>query len=145
MHVSSRLEKWVGETWGMLAVIYLSLALRLDWQRSFRLIAAAALGELWLGTSSGALGSRLVGLMRRDACHTAGSRGGIKDATLRCRRDAKGKVNFGVCCTVSYLTACVRACTTMMAARIYAAAWSEEEKVKLDETKFAAFSNFRSK
>jgi hypothetical protein len=33
----------------------------------------------------------------------------------------------------------------MMAARIYAAAWSEEEKVKLDETKLAAFSNFRSK
>ena len=77
--------------------------------------------------------------MRRDACHTAGSRGGIKDATLRCRRDAKGKVNFGfVVLYISYLTACVRACTTMMAARIYAAAWSERgEKVKLDETKLA--------
>jgi hypothetical protein len=31
----------------------------------------------------------------------------------------------------------------MMAARIYAAAWSERgEKVKLDETKLAAFSGF---
>lgn len=55
----------------------------------------------------------------------------------------KGEGKFWVRCNVSYLTACVRACTTMMAARIYAAAWSERgEKVKLDETKLAAFSGF---
>ena len=36
-------EEMGGETWGMLAVIHLSLLLRLGWQRrSFRLIAAAA-------------------------------------------------------------------------------------------------------
>ena len=52
----------------------------------------------------------------------------------------KGEGKFWVRCNVSYLTACVRACTTMMAARIYAAAWSERgEKVKLDETKLATF------
>lgn len=58
-----------GETWGMLAVIYLSLLLRLDWQRrSFRLIAAAA---FCLRAVVG--DARLAG---EDACHTAGSEEG---------------------------------------------------------------------
>ena len=72
--------------------------------------------------------------------------GGIEDTTLRCRRDAEGKLKLVRCNNVTYLTACVRACMyyyCMMAARIYAAAWSEEEKVKLDETKLARFQVFR--
>lgn len=93
----------------LLAVIYLSLLLRLDWQRSFRLIAAA------FGLRAVVGDARLNG---EDACHTAGRMDQGYYVTLSAR--CKGEGKFGsLYCILSY---CVRACTTMTAARIYAAA-----------------------